>query len=92
MGNVNDARIGNSVIWHAVYSEGGTEVMGFVALKVTFPGFGVGDCERGWGFIKRIKYGQHANLTGVNIDKLSLISNNHKFNKARIKHEELEEL
>ena len=92
MQNVNDARMGNSVEWHAIYSKGRTEFMGFIAPRVTSPVFGMGDCERGWGVIKCIKYGKSAKITvtGVKKEKLSIISTNNKLNKARIKREELE--
>ena len=52
----------------------------------------MGDCERGKGVTKRIKSGQCAKLTGVNIDKRSIISTTNKLNKARIKRELLEGL
>ena len=88
--NVNDSRMGNSVEWHTMYSEGRNEVMGFVSPKVTSPGYGMGACEREWGVTNRIEYGQSSNLAGMKIEKLSIISTNQKLNKARIKRWALE--
>ena len=92
MWNANDAKMGNSAEWHAMYPKGRTKSMGFISPRVTSPGVGMGACDRGRGVTKRIKYGQHAKLTGVKTEKLSIISTTQKLNKTRIKREALEEL
>ena len=47
MWNVNDSSTGNSAEWRAMYSEGRTEVVGFIALIVASQGVGMGACEIG---------------------------------------------
>ena len=68
-----------------MYSKGRTEVMVFIAPRVTSPGVGMGACEIVWKVTKRIKYVQRSNINDVKIEKLSIISTTHKFNQARIK-------
>ena len=80
MFNVNNYSIGNSEELHAMYSNVQTKFMGFIDTRVTLPGVGMGACERGWGVIKCIKSCQHAKLTGVKTEKLSIISTTHKLN------------
>ena len=90
MQNVNDAIMGNSIEWHAMYSKGRTEVMGFIVPRVTYPGVVMGACERGCGVKKCIKSGQRDKLTGMRTQKISIISTNQKLNKERIKREDFE--
>ena len=52
----------------------------------------MGACERVWVVKKRIKSGQRAKLTDLNTEKLQITYITHKLNKARIKHEALQEL
>ena len=62
----NVTRMGNSAEWHAVYYKVQTGVMEFIYPRVTSTGVMMGACERGWGFTKRTKSDQCANITGAN--------------------------
>ena len=92
MWNVNDARMGDSEEWHALYYQCRTKVIGFISLSVTLLGVRIGVCQRGWGVTKGIKYGHCAKLTGAKTEKTSIISRTNKLNKARIKRNALQEL
>ena len=73
MWNVNDSSTGNYAEWRAMYSEGRTEVVGFIALIVASQGVGMGACEIGQVLAKLIKSSQRANLSVVKTEKLSII-------------------
>ena len=92
MRSVNDARMGNYAEWNSMYSEGWTEVMGFIDPVFTSPVFGMGACEKRWGVTNRIKSDHHANITGVNTEKLSIISTTPNLNKEITNCETLYEL
>ena len=63
--NVNDSSMGNSAEFHAMYSKDQTEVVGFIVPRFTPPVVGMGDCERGWGVTKPIKYIHRTKFTGT---------------------------
>ena len=53
-----DIRDGNSNLWHQKYSIPCTEVLGFVACRVTLKVLGIFESERYWGDAKTIKSGK----------------------------------
>ena len=60
-----DIRDGNSHLWHQKYSFPCTKVLGFVACRVTSKVLDVGEVERSWVDIKKIKY---SNRYAINSD------------------------
>ena len=53
-----DTSDGNSHLWHQKYSLPFTNVIGFVACRVTSKVLSIGAVERSWGDVKTIKSGK----------------------------------
>ena len=68
-----DVKRGNSHLWHEKYSIPYTQVLGFVACRVTSKLCGIGPAERSWGGVKQIKDGKRAHLSGVSTKKRSIL-------------------
>ncbi len=59
--------------WHQQHSLPFTEVLGFVACRVTSKSLGIGVAERAWKSCKRIKSGQRANIGGDRTKKHTML-------------------
>ena len=64
---------GNSHLWHAQCSLHCTEVLGRVACIVTSKILGIGNAERQWGAVKKLKSNQRASLSAEKTKKQSTI-------------------
>ena len=79
-------------IWHEKYSLPYTDVLGFVACRVTSKVLGIGPCERGWGDVKTIKTGMRSHMSGDSVEKRTILYSTALVNQARIKREQDEKL
>ena len=71
--NSQHALQGKSHLWHEKYSLPYTDVLGFVACRVTSKTLGVGPCERDWAAVKNVKMGKRQNLGDVSVEKWSIL-------------------
>ena len=72
-------------VWHDTYSVLDTQVLGWLACRVTSKILGIGSAERTWGVVKTLKQGKRARLGGDNIKKQSTIYANACIEEAKIK-------
>ncbi len=79
-----DAINGNSHLWHELYSLPYTNVLGFVACRVTSKRLGVGSAERSWADVKQIKDGKQSNLGGTSLEKRAILFTSAKLREANI--------
>ena len=79
-----DAINGNSYLWHELYSLPYTNVLGFVACRVTSKRLGVGSAERSWADVKQIKDGKRSNLGGTSLEKRAILFTSAKLREANI--------
>ena len=68
-----DIKDGNSHLWHQKYSLPCTEVLGFVACRVTSKVLGIGAAERSWGDIKTIKSGKRSDISSDVSEKQTIV-------------------
>ena len=59
--------------WHDIFSINSTEVLGWVACRVTSKILGIGNAERAWGAVKQLKSGRRGHLSGANTKKQATI-------------------
>ena len=71
--NVQDVKRGKSHLWHEKYSLPYTDVLGFVACRVTSKLLGIGCAERSWGDVKHLKTNKRAHLSGDKIEKQAVL-------------------
>lgn len=90
--NCQDANQGRSHLWHRKYSLPHTNVLGFVACRVTSKTLGIGPCERVWGDLKTIKDGKRKHLGGASTEKRTVLYSSAKINQARIKRDIMSKL
>ncbi len=79
-----DAINGNSHLWHELYSLPYTNVLGFVACRVTSKRLGVGSAGRSWADVKQIKDGKRSNLGGTSLEKRAILFTSAKLREANI--------
>ena len=89
--NVTDVEKGNSYVWHEKYSLPYTEVLGYVACRVTSKLLGIGSAERSWGDVKHLKTNKRAHLSGDKTEKQAVLYTSARLEEARIKRNEMEE-
>ena len=75
--NVEDIRKWNSHLWHEKYSLPYTEVLGFIACRVTSKILGIGSAERSWGDVKHLKSNKRSHLSGDKIEKQAILYSRH---------------
>ena len=88
----DDVRKGRSHLWHEKYSLGYTDVLGFVACRVTSKILGIGAAERAWAGTKDIKDGKRANLSGASTEKRSILYISARMSEARVLQKEMEKI
>ena len=88
----DDVRKGRSHLWHEKYSLGHTDVLGFVACRVTSKNLGIGAAERMWAGTKDIKDGKRANLGGASTEKRSILYTSARMSEARVLQKEMEKI
>jgi hypothetical protein len=76
---------GKSHLWHEKYSRDYTKVLGGVACLSCSPNPGIGPCERNWGSIKGIKFGNRTLMGADFIKKRSIVSATALVSEARKK-------
>ena len=64
---------GNVHEWHDIFSINSTQVLGWVACRVTSKILGIGSAERAWGAVKQLKSGKRGHLSGSNTKKQATI-------------------
>ena len=64
-----DIKDGNIHLWHQKCSPPFTNVLGFVACRVTSEVFGIGAAERSWGDVKTIKSGKRSAISSYVSEK-----------------------
>jgi hypothetical protein len=82
--NVPDVAAGRSHLWHKKYSLKYSDVLGFVACRVTSKIAGIGSAERSWGDVKHLKSNKRSHLSGDSVEKQALIYSAAKCEEARI--------
>ena len=87
-----DVMQGKSHLWHEKYSLGYTDVLGYVACRVTCKNLGIGAAERAWAGTKDIKDGKRACLSGESTEKRSILYTSARMSEARVRHKELEKI
>lgn len=90
--STHDVIAGRSSAWHEKYSLDFTDVLGFVACRVTCKNLGIGAAERAWAGTKDIKDGKRAGLGGESTEKRSILYMSARISEARVLHAELEKL
>jgi len=88
--NSPDALKGNSSAWHDKYSIPYTNILGYVACRVTSKILGIGAAERVWGDTKTIKSGKRKHLKGNSTEKRTVLYSSAKITQARIKRAAME--
>lgn len=71
--NSQTATKGKSHLWHEKYSRDYTKVLGVVACLSCSPNPGIGPCERNWGGVKGIKFGNRTLMGADSIKKRSIV-------------------
>ncbi len=79
-----DAQVGRSHLWHESYSLSETEVLGYVACRVTSQRLGIGPGERSWSDVKHIKDGRRSNIGGESIEKRAILVTSARLTEAAI--------
>jgi len=82
--NLCDGRVH---IWHQQNSLPFTNVLGYVACRVTSKILGIGAAERSWGDVKCIKTGKRSSIRGGSLKKQSVIYGAASMEKSRILNE-----
>ena len=59
--------------WHDIFSINSTQVLGWVACRVTSKILGIGNAERAWGAVKQLKSGRRGHLSGPNTKKQATV-------------------
>ena len=77
--------VGNSHVWHELYSLPYTKVLGFVACRTCSKPLGIGACERSWGDVKNIKTGKRSHLSAESTKKRAVLYTTAKIHEARIR-------
>ena len=90
--NSQHALQGKSHLWHEKYSLPYTDVLGFVACRVTSKTLGVGPCERNWAAVKNVKTGKRQNLGGDSVERRSILYSTALINEARLHREANEKI
>ena len=70
-------------MWHDTYSVLDTQVLGWLACRVTSKILGIGSAERTWGVVNSLKQGKRARLGGDNIKKQATILQMHAYKKQK---------
>ncbi|KAL3769143.1 hypothetical protein ACHAWU_001211 [Discostella pseudostelligera] len=81
---------GRSHIWHENYSLPHTQVLGFVACRVTSKLCGIGAAERSWGGVKTIKDGNRSHIGSISLEKRAILYTTARIQDARAERERLE--
>jgi hypothetical protein len=81
--NSQHLRNGDSHYWHAQFTEPFTEVLGWVACRVTSKLLGIGSCERAWSAVKFLKDKQRSHLSAEKIARQATIFSSTSIEKAR---------
>ncbi len=81
---------GQSWLWHEQYSLPYTEVLGFVAVRVTSKTAGIGSTERDWGKVKTIKHGHCSHMSDRRIEMRAVIYGTARINGAQIQNQTME--
>ena len=77
-------RDGNIHLCHQKYSLPCTNVLGFVACRVTSKVLVIGEVERSWGDVKTIKYGKRYAISSYVSEKQSIFYTSSCVESARI--------
>ena len=76
---------GKSYLWHKMFSEKYTKVLGRLACRVTSKIIGIGSVERIWGDVKHLKSGKRSHILGKTLEKQATIYGRSCVEVARIK-------
>ena len=76
---------GKSYLWHKMFSEKSTKVLGRLACRVTSKIIGIGSAERNWGDVKHLKSGKRSHILGKTLEKQATIYGMSCVEVARIK-------
>ena len=88
----DDVIQGRSHLWHQKYSLPHTEVLGFVACRVTSKLCGIGAAERSWGGVKTIKDGHRSHIESESLEKRAILYVSGLMHEARFKNKLLEKI
>ena len=86
----NDVASGKSFAWHKKYSLHSTQVLGFVACRVTSKHLGIGSAERVWGNTQDVKSGKLVNRNSDNTEMRAILYTSARIQEARIRQDLLE--
>ena len=90
--NSQTAVKGKSHLWHEKYSRDYTKVLGVVACLSCSPNPGIGPCERNWGGVKGIKFGNRTLMGADSIKKRSIVYTTALVSAARDKRDSNERI
>lgn len=83
---------GRCHLWHEKYSLPHTDVLGFVACRVTSKLNGIGPGERAWGDVKHIKSGKRSHLSAKSTEQRAVIYTSARIDEARIRRQHMERI
>jgi hypothetical protein len=83
MWNSRPAIEGESYIWHEQYSLKVTDVMGYVACRVTSTVLGIGASECSWGDVKQLRSDKRDHLCIESVERQSVIFRAASLHEAR---------
>jgi hypothetical protein len=83
-GATPDVSSGRSHIWNEKYSLPYTQVLGYVACRITSKLCGIGPAERGWAAVKTVKNLKKSHLGGESTEKRRVIYITAKQQKVRL--------
>ena len=90
--NTAEAREGKSHAWHRKWTLEYTQVLGFVAVRLTSLGLGIGQCERSWKDTSAIKNKQKNRTAAAKVEKKTVLKTTAAITEARLRREAREKI
>ena len=82
---------GKAHVWHDTYSSLNTDVLGWLACRVTSKILGIGNNERAWGAVKQLMQGKRGAISGSRIKKQATIYAKSCIDEAMIKSQNIDD-